>query len=168
MFILSVFLNFKKERVLCLQQYYSQQPRGEVKKKSLSHVQLFATPWTIQSIEFSRPEYWRGQAFPSPGDLPNPGIKPRSPTLQADSLPAEPPGKPKNQERLTQIHLHSSRRQMGARSCCWYQSSSSSWSPVEGRKFTLGCFTSHRNCQLKKDVQLESCEPRGESSPSVH
>ena len=52
------------------------------------------TPWTIQSMEFSRPEYWSGQPFPSPGDLPNPGIKPRSPALQADSLPAEPPGKP--------------------------------------------------------------------------
>ena len=56
-------------------------------------VQLFATPWTIQSVKFSRPEYWRS---PSPGDLPNSGIKPRSPTLQADSLPAEPQGKPKN------------------------------------------------------------------------
>ena len=51
-------------------------------------------PWTIQSVEFSRPEYWSGQPFLSPGDLPNPGIKPRSPALQADSLPAEPPGKP--------------------------------------------------------------------------
>ena len=47
-------------------------------------------------MEFSRPEYWSGQPFPSPGDLPNPGIKPRSPALQADSLPAEPQGKPKN------------------------------------------------------------------------
>ena len=45
---------------------------------------------------FSRPEYWRGQPFPSPGDLPNPGIEPRSPTLQAASLLAEPQGKPKN------------------------------------------------------------------------
>ena len=45
-------------------------------------------------MEFSRPEYWSGLPFPSPGDLPNPGIEPRSPTLQADSLPAEPPGKP--------------------------------------------------------------------------
>ena len=36
----------------------------------------FATPWTIQSMDFSRPEYWNGQLFPSPGDLPNPGIKP--------------------------------------------------------------------------------------------
>ena len=43
---------------------------------------------------FSRPEYWSGKPFPSPGDLPNPGIKPRSPALQVDSLPAEPPGKP--------------------------------------------------------------------------
>ena len=49
-----------------------------------------------QSMEFSRPEYGSGQPFPSPGDLPNPGIKPRSPALQTDSLPAEPPGKPKN------------------------------------------------------------------------
>ena len=47
-------------------------------------------------MEFSRPEYWREQPFPSPGNLPNPGIEPRCPTLQADSLPAEPQGKPKN------------------------------------------------------------------------
>ena len=48
------------------------------------------------SMEFSRPEYWSGQPFPSPGDLPNPGIEPRSPTLQVDSLPAEPQKKQKN------------------------------------------------------------------------
>ena len=48
------------------------------------------------SMEFSRPECWSGQPFPSPGDLPNPGIEPSSPTLQVDSLPAETPGKPKN------------------------------------------------------------------------
>ena len=47
-------------------------------------------------MEFSRPEYWSGWPFPSSGDLPNPGIKPRSPELQADSLPAEPQRKPKN------------------------------------------------------------------------
>ena len=47
-------------------------------------------PWTIQSMEFSRPEHLSGQPFLSPGDLPNQGIKPRSPTLQADSLPSEP------------------------------------------------------------------------------
>ena len=48
-------------------------------------------PW-----EFSSQEYWRGLPCPSPGYLPNPGIESRSPTLQADSLPSEPPGKPKN------------------------------------------------------------------------
>ena len=62
----------------------------------LSRVRLFATPQTAQSMEFSRPGYCSGQPFPSPGDLPNPGIEPRAPTLQADSFPAEPPGKPKN------------------------------------------------------------------------
>ena len=47
-------------------------------------------------MEFSRPEYWSGQPFPSPEDLPNPGFERRSPALQADSSPAEPQGKPKN------------------------------------------------------------------------
>ena len=46
------------------------------------------------SMEFSRQEYWSGQPFFSPGDLPDPGIKSRSPALQADSFPSEPPGKP--------------------------------------------------------------------------
>ena len=46
------------------------------------------------SIEFSKREYWSGLPFPSPGDLPDPRIKPGSPTLQADSLPSEPPGRP--------------------------------------------------------------------------
>ena len=52
------------------------------------------TPWTIQSIEFSRPEYWSGSPFPSPGDNPDPGIEPRSSALQEDSLPTELSGKP--------------------------------------------------------------------------
>ena len=60
----------------------------------LSHVRLFATPWTIWSMEFSRPEYWSGEPFPSPAHLPNPGIEPRSFALQVDSLLAESPGKP--------------------------------------------------------------------------
>ena len=64
---------------------------------SLSRVRLFATPWTVvyqvpPSVGFSRQEYWSGLPFPSPGDLPNPGIEPRSPMLQADALPSEPPG----------------------------------------------------------------------------
>ena len=48
------------------------------------------------SMEFFRPEYWSGQPFPSPEDLPNPGIEPRSSALQADSLPTKPQGKPRN------------------------------------------------------------------------
>ena len=64
----------------------------------LRHVQYFATLWTVAHqaplcMEFSRQEYWSGLQFPSPGDLPNPGIEPRSLALQADSLPPEPPGK---------------------------------------------------------------------------
>ena len=64
--------------------------------ESQSVVSDSATAWTmhIQSMEFPRPEYWSEQPFLSPADLPKPGIKPRSPTLQEDSLPAEPPGKP--------------------------------------------------------------------------
>ena len=63
------------------------------------HVRLFATPWTVAhqdppSMGFSRQEYWSGLPFPSPGDLPDPGIEPRSPALQADALTSEPQGKP--------------------------------------------------------------------------
>ena len=65
-----------------------------VKRKSFSHTRLFATP-ILESIEFSQPDYWHGQPFPSPGDLPSRGIEPRSPALQADSLPPELSGKPK-------------------------------------------------------------------------
>ena len=66
--------------------------------KSLSRVQLFVTPWTVAyqaplSIGFSRQDYWSRLPFPSPGYLPNPGIELRSPTLQADALPSETPGK---------------------------------------------------------------------------
>ena len=62
-------------------------------------VQLFVTPWGIAhqdppSMGFSRQKYWSGLPFSSPGDLPDPGIKPRSPALQVDSLPSEPPGTP--------------------------------------------------------------------------
>ena len=70
------------------------------KVKSLSRVRLFATPWTVAyqtspSMGLSRQEYWGALSFPSPGDLSDPGIEPRSPALQADALPSEPPGKPK-------------------------------------------------------------------------
>jgi len=69
------------------------------KERVLSHVRLFVTPWTVAhqaplSMGFSRQEYWSGLPFPSPGDLPDPGIEPRSPTLQAYALTSESPGKP--------------------------------------------------------------------------
>ena len=70
----------------------------KVKVNSLNRVRLFATPWTeahqaSPSMGFSRQEYWSGLPFPSPGDLPDPGIEPGSPALQADALPSKPPGK---------------------------------------------------------------------------
>ena len=72
--------------------------------KSLSRVRLFATPWTVAyqalpSVGFSRQEYWSGLPFPSPGDLPDPGIKPGSLALEADALTSEPPGNPQGSER---------------------------------------------------------------------
>ena len=72
---------------------------GDLKVKSLSHVRLFETPWTVAhqtppSMEFSRQESWSGLPFPSPGGLPNPGIEPESPALQVDALPSELPGNP--------------------------------------------------------------------------
>ena len=68
-------------------------------KVKVARVQLFVTPWTVAlqaplSMEFSRQKYWSGLPFPSPGHLPNPGIKSGSPALQANSLPSESPGKP--------------------------------------------------------------------------
>ena len=79
---------------------------SEVKVKSLSHVRLFATPWTVTyqappSMGFSRQEHWNGLPFPSPGDLPNPGIEPRSPALQAEALTSEPP---EYNQRLGKYH----------------------------------------------------------------
>ena len=75
-----------------------------MKVKSLSCVLLLATPWPVAyqaspSMGFSRQEYWSGLLFPSPGDLPDPGIEPRSPTLWADTLPSEPPGKYKRLQK---------------------------------------------------------------------
>ena len=83
--------------------YFHSFPTSKLTKlrlvKSFSHVWLFAILWTVAhqappSMGFSRQEYWSGLTFPSPGDLPNPGIETRSPALQADLLTSEPPGKP--------------------------------------------------------------------------
>ena len=80
----------------------------ESEVKSLSRVRLFATPWTVAyqappSMGFSRQEYWSGLPFPSPGDLPDPGIESGSPTSRADALTSEPPGKPYNVLNFQQI-----------------------------------------------------------------
>ena len=58
---------------------------------------LYVAHLALLSMKFSRQEYWSGLPFPSPGDLPDPGIEPGSPALQANSLLSEPPGKPKLQ-----------------------------------------------------------------------
>ena len=87
---LSYYLTFESVFNVCCAVFslsvmsYSLQPHG------LQPTRLFC-PWG-----FSRQEYWSGLPCPPPGALPNPEIKPRSPALQADSLPAEPPGKPVN------------------------------------------------------------------------
>ena len=78
-------------------------------------------PWTVAcqapvSMEFSRQEYWSGLPFSSPGDLPHPGIKPRSPVLQADSLPSEPLGETKTPLHLTVACLSHSQ---ATKFCCW-------------------------------------------------
>ena len=81
--------------------------RGPLNPPKLSESEVaqscptLCNPWTVAhqalpSMGFSRQEYWSGLPFPSPGDLPNPGIEPRSPTLQADMLTSAPPGKPLN------------------------------------------------------------------------
>ena len=74
----------------------------------LSHVRLFATPWTVDHqaplfVEFSRQEYWSGFPFPTPGDLPNPGTEPASPTsaaLAGRLFTTQPPGKPVSESCL--------------------------------------------------------------------
>ena len=87
--------------------------------KSLSCVWLFATSWTVAhqaslSVGFPRQEYWSGLPFPSSGDLPDPGIEPRSPKLQADALLSEPPERHNTQQKMINqdigvLMLHSKR-----------------------------------------------------------
>ena len=74
------------------------EPPGKSESRKSSHLVVSVTPWyTVCQVPwamgFPRQEYWSGFPFPFPGDLPNPGIKPQSPALQADALSSEPPGK---------------------------------------------------------------------------
>ena len=71
---------------LIQEDFFKDSLRENKKVKSLSRIQLFATPWTVTyhtplSLGFSKQEYWSGLPFPSPEDLPNPGMEPRSPAL---------------------------------------------------------------------------------------
>ena len=73
----------------------------------LSCVRHFATPWTVShqaplSLGFPRQEYWNGLPFPTPGDLPRPGIKPMSPAFVGGFFTSEPPGKP----TLSRLHIY--------------------------------------------------------------
>ena len=98
MFFLKVKREGFEEGILASQEYCcpakvcsSSHTKWKVKVKLLSRVWLFVTPWTVAhqappSMKFFRQEYWSGLPFPSPGDLPDPGIEPRSPALQADTF----------------------------------------------------------------------------------
>ena len=112
-------------------------------------VLTLATPWTIacqapQSMGFSRQEYWSGLPFPSPGDLPNPGIEPRSLALQADSLPAEPAGKPRYVMTMIEVNQVISLCQS------WEPVSSSKWSALISSYWMLGSILNF----LHSEVQL--------------
>ena len=95
----------------------------EVKVTVIQLCSRLCDPWTIQSMEFSRPEYWREWPLPSSGYLPNPGIKPRPLTVQVDSLPAEPQEKPKNTEgaslSLLQLIFPTQESNLGLLHCRW-------------------------------------------------
>ena len=89
-----------------------------------SENQLFATPWTVAyqappSVGFSRQEYWSGLPCPSPGELSDPGIEPRSPASQADALPSELPGKPNSENQWMWLyHIRPSWGAMALRQSC--------------------------------------------------
>ena len=119
--------------------------------QSLSHVQLFATPWTVahqnpMSMEFSRQEYWSGLPFPSPGDFPDPGIEPGSPELPADSLPSEPPGKP-----LTKFLVANSKKSL------WFNAAVPGYAPPHlcSSFWLLGC----GHAKGRRKARRVSCAP---------
>ena len=95
-------------RILSITRQAIQCNMGSVVIQSLCHVQSFFTPWTIAqqdplSMGFPRQEYWSGSPFPSPGNLPNPGIKPASPALAGRFFTTEPRGKPQRMRWLDRI-----------------------------------------------------------------
>ena len=113
-----------------------------------SRVRLFVTPWTVAhqdslSMGFSRQEYWSGLPFPYPGGLPDPGIEPGSPALQADALPEKLGSKVRNDRTHTHTHTHSTDPSC-ARKSCWHKEA---WKTREQNYFTIliqcpRCFSS--------------------------
>ena len=140
------------------------------KVKLLSHVWLFATPWTVAyqappSLGFFRQEYWSGLPFPSPGDLPNPGIEPGSPLLQADALPSEPPGKSAVKEVYKERTLipwvlgagggsSDSERIMGSSKKAWLSVGSLGWVPRVKQGFRLSRWLQVKNTCQTEDTGL--------------
>ena len=103
----------------------------KVKVKSLSHVWLLRTPQTVAcqaplSMGFSGQEYWSGLPFPSPGDLPYPGIEPETPALQVDPLSSEPAGKPYKRTRKSSsfilLHVAAQFSKQGVHASFWLMS----------------------------------------------
>ena len=87
--------------------------------ESITTLLMSYTPWTVAhqtslSMGFSRQEYWSGLSFPSPGDLPDAGIEPKSPALQADALVSEPPGKPKMVKFMLCVFRHNFKKLLRA------------------------------------------------------
>ena len=115
-----------------------------VKVKAAQSCPTLCDPMDQTGHGFSRPEYWTGQPFPSPGHLPNPGIEPRSPASEADSLPAEPQGNPKNTGvgslSLVQRIFPTQESNQGLLHCRWilYQLSSQG-SPNQGMSIYYLC-----------------------------
>jgi len=100
------WLSSRSSSKLCIQWHGKNQ---KVKVKAAQYCLTLFDPMDCScqaplAMEFSRPEYWSGLPCPPPGNLPNPGIRPRSLTLQVDSLPAEPPGKPMDRINMLPIH----------------------------------------------------------------
>ena len=95
-----LFLPIKVAGEVCTKRvrYWTEYIKCESESEVTQLCPTLCDPWTVAhqappSMGFSRQEYWSGLPFPSPGDLPDPGIEPRSPTLQADALTSAPPGK---------------------------------------------------------------------------
>ena len=128
--------------------------------KSLSRVRLFVTPWTIayqtpHSMEFSRQEYWSGLPFPSPQDLPDPGIKPESPALQADALQSGPPGKlfGHRKTELNQPTLFIFSRMLDG--AAFYRWTSSCYPNLDNH--LIACFFHFRSCLFSFFLLLLPC-----------